>query len=168
VPRDEGGEVEKLTVRAARAREAEGGFTLIELLVVIIIIAILAAIAVPTFLGHRQKAQDAECKSLVRNGVSTIEAGYVDTRTFVATVVGMRAADLKKLEPSLSFVVLGAAATNPTAKASAGTVNYTGTATTYSIGALSASGKRFGMAVNKGSTGTLGVRFYVNGAVKNW
>ncbi len=88
--------------------------------------------------------------------------------SFVATVIGMRAADLKKLEPSMTFVVRGAAATNPTASASARTVNYTGTATTYSIGAVSVSGKKFGMVVNKGSTGTLGITFYVGGAVKKW
>ena len=60
----------------------EGGFTLIELLVVIIIIAILAAIAIPTFLGQRQKAQDAAAKSLVRNAMTAMESQYVDTRTF--------------------------------------------------------------------------------------
>jgi type IV pilus assembly protein PilA len=156
------------TVNAAPAREAEGGFTLIELLAVIIIIAVLATIAVPTFLGQRQKAQDAACKSLVRNAASMIETGYVDAGSYVATVVGMRAADLKKIEPSMTFAVLAAAATNPTAKASAQTVNYSGTATTYSIGAVSVSGNKFGMVVNKGSTGTRGVTFYVNKVVKKW
>jgi hypothetical protein len=43
-----------------------------------------------------------------------------------------------------------------------------GTATTYSIGDRSVSGKTFGMVVNKGSTGTLGVTFYVGTAVKKW
>ncbi len=151
-----------------RTKEVEWGFTLIELLLVIVIIAILATIAIPTFLGQRQKAQDAAAKSLVRHAATAIETGYVDAASFVTTVIGMRAADLKKLEPSMTFVALGAAATNPTAKASAQTVNYTGTATTYSIGAVSVSGKKFGMVVNKGSTGTLGVTFYVDKVVKNW
>lgn len=151
-----------------RARAAERGFTLIELLVAIMIIAVLTTIAIPVFLGQRQKSHDAACKSLVRHAATVIETGYVDARSYVTTVTGVRAADLKAHEPSMTFVVLGAAATNPTASASARTVNYTGTATTYSIGAISASGKKFGMVVNKGSTGTRGVTFYVDGAVKKW
>ncbi len=155
-------------MNAAQAKRSELGFTLIELLMVVVIITVLAAIAIPTMVGQRQKAQDAACKSLVRNAASAIETGYVDARSFVTTVVGMRATDLKAIEPSLTFIVLGAAATAPTASASTRAVNYTGTATTYSIGGVSASGKKFGMAVNKGSTGTLGVTYYVNGASKKW
>jgi type IV pilus assembly protein PilA len=160
--------VKPLSTNITRAREAEEGFTLVELLVVIMIIAVLATIAIPTFLGQRQKAQDAACRSLVRHAATVIETGYVDARSYVSTVVGMRAADLKAYEPSMTFVVRSTAATNPTASTAARTVNYTGTATTYSIGAVSASGKRFGMVVNKGSTGTRGVTFYVGGAVKSW
>jgi type IV pilus assembly protein PilA len=65
-----------------RIHNGQEGFTLIELLVVILIIGILAAIALPAFLGQQAKGQDSEAKSNVRNLVSHMESCFTTNESY--------------------------------------------------------------------------------------
>lgn len=132
-------------LQALRNKQREDGFTLIELMVVVLIIAILIAIAVPTFLGARERAQDKGAQSDLRNALTAAKVIYTDNSDYTnATVTA-----LAGVEPSLSFVD---GATNGTAD----NIGVTTTTDTVLLTGLSASGTTFCIYdnVNNPSAGT--------------
>jgi type IV pilus assembly protein PilA len=122
-------------------REDEG-FTLIELMVVVLIIAILLAIAIPTFLGARERAQDRAAQSNLRNALTAEKVYYTDAQAY--TVATNTAGNpIKDIEPSLTFAAGAAPTVVGTVYISVQTPSGGTTDSQVVIGAKSASGKCF-------------------------
>jgi type IV pilus assembly protein PilA len=126
-----------------RINSEEKGFTLIELLVVILIIGILAAIALPAFLGQQKKGQDADAKSNVRNLVSQVESCYANQQ------------DYTKCKPATDGTLDGNQ-TGLSIGATGGKVQDSGTwaSTSYTVVAYSKSGNQFTMTKTNGGATT--------------
>ncbi|MGH2539534.1 MAG: type II secretion system protein [Actinomycetota bacterium] len=80
-------------------RNAEAGFTLIEIMVVVLIIGLLIAIALPTFLGARSRAQDRGVQTDVRNAFLAERTFYTDGAVYTESILILDA-----IEPALDYV----------------------------------------------------------------
>ena len=88
-----------------RITREERGFTLIELLVVVIILGILTAIAIPSYLSFKGRAETSAAKANLRSLIPSVESYYADNGTYSGmTVAGLKASYDQSLDASVYTV----------------------------------------------------------------
>jgi type IV pilus assembly protein PilA len=131
----------------------ERAFTLIELLVVILIIGILAAVAIPSFLNQRGKANDAGAKAVARTAETAEEVAYTNGEVYVTQAAGAGATGLlNTLETTLTAPSATCVGSAPYAVSPCG-LTATASGGGYSVSVTSRTGIVF--TLTRSATGTL-------------
>jgi len=132
------------SLRAKREAE-ENGFTLIELLVVVVIIGVLVAIAIPTYLNYRKGAADKAAQSDVRSAISTLENFYTtNNNTYPDT--------FSNKTGTITLALATVATTSTIVLSDNVTMNYTNNVTSYTL-------------CDKTSAGTAGAKVYYDSSL---
>jgi type IV pilus assembly protein PilA len=128
-----------------RRNKSSDGFTLIELMVVVLIIALLLAIAIPTFLGAQTKAKDRLAQSSLRNMLTTAKTVYPDGNTYLGVTI-----------PGIAMIEKSAALVDDTTNGNATgkKISFQSTAQTIILTAMSASGDCFALKDDALGVGT--------------
>ena len=122
-----------LARKSQEKKEGDKGFTLIELAIVIAVIAILIAVALPTFLGVQSSAHNSAAEQNIVNSITSAKTYYASNQS---SYTGLTAAGLTGLEPSIPYVVTVTA----------------GVANSVAVAAIPTDGQTLGLAAYTGGS----------------
>ena len=143
-----------------RRLSEEDGFTLLELMVTVLIIAIMLALAIPSMLGARKRANDRAAQANLRNALTAEKTYYSDRQAYTADVATSPAGDLELVEGSLTYAAGFPVSTSKANTIYVTTANTNVTNDTVCVTVRSGSGSYFG--IRDVASASAAVTYYSN------